>query len=542
MKKILYSFIVLIVLSAPALADHYPRNNNINIIHYTFNLTLSDSSNVILGKAEIQIKFLKDDVKDFSLDLIGKSAPDSKTGMTVDSVTRNGKTLGFVLKNNKLNISLSSPAVPGEIRTFTVYYYGVPADGLIISKNKFGDRTFFGDNWPDRARNWLPCIDHPYDKARVDFIVTAPSKYQVIANGALAEETDLLNGMRRTHWKESEPLATKVMVIGAAKFAVQYLPEFNCTPIETWVYPQDRDKGFYDFEVAENVINLYSNYIGPYPYEKLANVESKTRYGGMENASNIFYAESRVTGKRLNEATVAHEIAHQWFGDAVSENDWDHIWLSEGFADFFQSFYISRAFGDDSTINLYKRFRGNILAYYKRHPDAPVVDTTVTDLMKLLNVNSYQKGAWVLRMLRHTIGERKFWNGIKAYYKKYRNGNALTSDFEKVMEETSGINLNWFFDEWLYKPGQPDIKGTWSYDAKDKKLSIDLEQIQRNGNIFTMPVDFAVYTGGSDDAEVKRFRMDEKNSKFSMSLNTKPDSVVIDPGTYLLMTFEFKKR
>ena len=126
-----------------------------------------------------------------------------------------------------MEINLASPSVKDEIKKFTINYSGIPSDGLIISKNKYGDRTFFGDNWPNRAHYWLPTIDHPYDKATCDFIITAPSEYKVIANGSLIEESDIGNNFRLTHWKESVPIPTKVMVIGAAKFAVQYLQGLN---------------------------------------------------------------------------------------------------------------------------------------------------------------------------------------------------------------------------------------------------------------------------------------------------------------------------
>ncbi len=441
MRKLSIVFLLSVLVTFQSYADHYPRNPDIDIQHYTFNLTLSDTTNEIFGNALVEVKFLADNVKDFDLDLVEKQSASLETGMTVQSITVNNSKVNYEQKDNRLIIHLITPSKINEIRTYNISYSGIPADGLIISKNKYGDRTFFGDNWPDRAHNWLPVIDHPSDKATCDFIITAPAKYQVIANGSLEEETDLMNGMRLTHWKEDVPIPTKVMVIGAAQFAVQYLKKFNCFPVETWVYPQDKEKGFYDFEPAEKIIKLFTKLIGPFPYEKLANVESKTKYGGMENASNIFYSEREVTGTRENEVTVAHEIAHQWFGDAVSEEDWDHIWLSEGFATFFQNVFTGYEFGQDSLINILKGQGQLVIRYDELNPDSPIVDTTVTNLNRLLNINSYQKGAWALRMLQHVLGDSAFWHGIQLYYKTYRNKNALTKDFEQNDGRSIGKKL-----------------------------------------------------------------------------------------------------
>ena len=211
----------------------------------------------------------------------------------------------------------------------TVGYRGVPATGLIIGDNKHGDRTFFSDNWPNKARNWLPTIDHPYDKAKCEFIVTAPAHYQVISNGLKVEETDRGDGTRLTHWRQSVPIASWLYALGVARFAVQYVDTFEGKSIETWVYPQDRDAGFYDFAVpTKQAMAFYSDMVGPYSYEKLANIQSNSVGGGMEAATAIFYGDASVTGERSERwrNVIIHEVAHQWFGNAVTEYDWDDGW------------------------------------------------------------------------------------------------------------------------------------------------------------------------------------------------------------------------
>src|SRR5690606_33381103 len=165
--------------------------------------------------------------------------------------------------------------------------------------------------------------------------------------GARVEESDIEGDRRRTHTRSEVPIATKVMVIGVARFAVDHVREVNGIPVTSWVYPQDRDAGFSDYARAAAILDYFDSHIGPYPYLKLANVQSKTRYGGMENAGNIFYSEGSVTGTGRSEGTIAHEIAHQWFGDSVTEADWYHVWLSEGFATYFTLLWYEHAYGRD---------------------------------------------------------------------------------------------------------------------------------------------------------------------------------------------------
>ena len=199
---------------SPAFADNYPRQPGIDAQHYIFRVTLTDDNDEIAGEATVDLRFLQSGVTQVLLDLT--SLKDGK-GMTVTSVTSGGAALKFQHSADRLAITLDSAPAPGERREFTVKYHGIAGNGLHIAKNKFGDRTFFSWNWPTLARQWLPMIDHPSDKATSEFLVTAPSKYQVVANGLLNEELDLGDGRRMTHWKESVPIATWLNNIGVAR-------------------------------------------------------------------------------------------------------------------------------------------------------------------------------------------------------------------------------------------------------------------------------------------------------------------------------------
>ena len=299
-------------------------------------------------------------------------------------------------------------------------------------------------------------MDEPADKSTVDFLVVAPDHYQVIANGLKQSETALPNHKKLTFWSESAQLPTKVMVIGVADFAIDHAGDVNGVPVYTYVFPENAAVGFKSYAVAKEILPFYINKIGPYAYRKLANVQSKTIFGGMENASAIFYFENSVDSKGIEEL-MAHEIAHQWFGDAVSEKSFYHLWLSEGFATYLTNYYLESKYGVDTLQKRLAADRIKVLKFEKIR-QTPVVDTTVkTNYMPLLNANSYEKGNWVLHMLRRNLGDDIFWKGIRSYFAKYNGRNANTTDFRKVMEQTSGKNLEGFFKQWLNTPGHPDM-------------------------------------------------------------------------------------
>ena len=228
MKHLLLGLALLIGAGrGPEAADTYPKNPDIDVLNYAFRLTLSDATDEIMGEATADIRFLANGISRVRLDLINQGS--DGRGMAVSEVTSSDGAVTFSHRNDELFISLSEPTRENQRSQYTVRYRGIPATGLIIGLNKHGDRTFFSDNWPNRARNWLPTIDHPYDKATSELIVTAPDHYQVISNGLKIEETALPDGMLLTHWKQSVPIATWLYNLGVARFAVQHVDDYMGT-------------------------------------------------------------------------------------------------------------------------------------------------------------------------------------------------------------------------------------------------------------------------------------------------------------------------
>lgn len=536
--------LILLLVSVVALvdvgADTYPKNLRVDVLNYRFALELQDQDDRIAGTADIDLRFVAAGESSLRFDLINLDSATGR-GMTVSAVSANGAGLAFAHQDGALTITLPRRFEPGERLRLQVAYAGVPASGLKIANNKHGDRTFFSDNWPDKARHWLPTVDHPYDKATSEMIVTAPAHYQVVSNGLLVEQTDLPGGRRRTYWRQSVPIAPWLYVLGVARFAVQHVDTFQGKAIQTWVYAQDRDAGFYDFAVpTRDALEFYSDKVGPFSYEKLANVQSNSVSGGMEAASAIFYSEGSVVGDRNVRwrNVVIHEIAHQWFGNAVTESDWDDVWLSEGFATYFTLLYIEHAYGRDEFMSGLADSRRRILEFDKQRPDYRVVHDNLSDMSQVTTGQIYQKGAWILHMLRGIMGDEAFWAGIRSYYRAHQDGHATTADFRGEMERASGKDLRVFFDQWLTRGGLVRLDGDWSYRADAKSIAIRLTQRDR-ARLFTMPLQVAVYTAGSTTPAITTVQLSDASHEFQIASGQRPDRVVLDPNHLVLMESAF---
>ncbi|MEO8597054.1 MAG: M1 family aminopeptidase [Candidatus Solibacter sp.] len=524
--------------AALAHADSYPRQPAIDALHYAFTITLSDLTDEITAQSTAELRFLQKGVTQVFLDL---AAPRDGKGMTVTAVECAGAPCRFEQLGDRLAITLPVAPAAGERRVFTVTYHGVPANGLHIGPNKFGERTFFSWNWPTLGRQWLPMIDHPSDKATSEFLVTAPAKYQVVANGALTEVRDLGDGRRLTHWRESVPIASWLNNIGVAQFVSRRFGAVAGVPLETWVFPRDRENGIATFEnPTRQAMEFFTSKIGPFPYEKLAGVEVAGLGGGMEHASAIFYGESSVTPQPAF-SLVAHEISHQWFGDSVTEKDWDDAWLSEGFATYFAALAAEFYQGRDQFLSAMRKSRATILRLEKHSPGVAVVHDNLPEIqdgrapLELV----YQKGGFVLHSLRAVVGTEIFWAGIREYYRRFRDANASTADFQHVMEEASGRPLDWFFHQWLYRAGSPVVKGSWRYDPAARAIQLDLTQTQP-GEPFRLPLDVVVRSAGA--AAVHRIELTAASQSVTLAAERAPDTVELDPDAWVLMDAALVRR
>ena len=304
--------------------------------------------------------------------------------------------------------------------------------------------------------------------------------------------------------------------------------------LQTWMAYQELENGILTYEApARQAMEFFSDYIGPYPYEKLANVAAAFGGGGTEHASAIFYGENTVRTTPQT-SLVAHEIAHQWFGDAVTESDWDDAWLSEGFATYFTILFTEHYDGRDAFVAGLQRARTTALAAETR-VNHPVVHANPADLRGVIPNLVYQKGAWVLHMLRVQLGDGVFRTGIREYSKRYRDANASSDDLQRVMEEVSGQSLGWFFEQWLHRTISPAIMGTWSWDDARKVIVIELRQTQA-GAPYRLSLDVGIVPDSIGAAtSVSTIPFAGASTRVEIPSARAPRDVVLDPRTRLLM-------
>jgi aminopeptidase N len=475
---VLLSLMLASVLGAQASPSRTgARRSGIDVLHYEFRVDFPARAWPDTIRFAATTTALRREAMSMALDLAAN--------MQVDSTRVNGVRVSFSRPGDSVRVAL--PSGRNDTVRVAVFYRGLPTDGLIVRRDTLLGWTAFGDNFPDRARQWLATVDHPSDKALVDWIVRAPSTHRVIANGELVEETPesgvLDARLVRTHWRTVRPIYTGLMVIGVSPFAVLELGDTACNLAEragcvrqsVWTSPSRRAAMPGSFARAGDIVAFFSTLVGPFPYEKLAHVASSTRYGGMENAGAIFYDERLFTPGSPGESLIAHETAHQWFGDAVTEREWPHVWLSEGFATYFAALWTEHARGDSAFLAEMRGIRATTL----KSPitgEKAVIDTTLNDLARVLNTNVYEKAGFTLHLLRREIGDSAFFRGIRAYYAAHRHGNALTADLQEAFERASGRRLGWFFDQWLRRPGYAEVDASWSWSEKARQLRVTIRQ------------------------------------------------------------------
>jgi aminopeptidase N len=537
--------IALLLAGAPAAAQSVDRPvgdrvpAGIDVVHYDFAIELPDTGSVIRGVSTMLVRH-RPEGRNLSVDIL----------LTVDSVMVDGARTTVSAGAGGVTVPLGTAADSARV---SVYYHGAPRDGLIISRDPEGRWQAFGDNWPNRARHWLAVVDRPGDKATVSWTIDAPTELTVVANGARTDSSRSAARPWRSvwRWEERHPIATYLMVLAAAPLRAEPLPSTKCLTTadakcvtQTVYVSKDAKPGYPPaFNEAEGIVAFYSSLIGPFPYEKLAHLQSTTRFGGMENATAIFYADGLFRNGTIGSSIIAHETAHQWFGDAVTESEWAHLWLSEGFATYFAELWAEHSRGRDTLVAHMREIRAGLLADSDVVTHRPVIDTAQTDLMQLLDANSYQKGGYVLHMARRLLGDSVFFRGLRGYYAGHRDGNATSDDLRRALEGASGRDLGWFFDQWLRRPGYPELDTKWSYDPREQRVYLQVAQRRRFGN-FRLPlvVELVRKNGTTRRAVVEVPAEAESRIVVPIDLDAPPARVILDPDADLLAAISAPRR
>jgi aminopeptidase N len=494
----------------------------------TFNETLTE---ITSATAEITILCLKDSLSQIDLDF-GE--------LPLDAVTVNNRTTPYTRSAGLISIKLSQQMRQGTNLVVAVSYHGKPKDGLVLTLDKAGKPSAVGDNWPNRTHHWFPCLDHPSAKATVTFSITAPKHDLVVANGKLDRVENSSSTTRTWNYTESVPIPTYCMIIAIGDFALVE-PPAETTLLAYYVPQTDRDYAMQGFAPANPSLKFFSQTVAPYPYEKLALIIGATRFGGMENSSAIVFPSTLFNANvqplsnvfKIPEGlrdVIAHEIAHQWFGDSVTEATWSDLWLSEGFAVYFAGLFIQRYEGEPD-FQRYMKNEADTYFNYEKNTRTPIHDTNTEDLFKLLNPNNYQKGAWVLHTLRAELGDAQFFSGIRIYYDAHKNATATSEDLRAAFEKASGRDLKDFFARWIYGAGHPSYELSWQWNEKTNKVKMMLKQLQPEPAFpNAVPVDILTVNGK------RRFVLKPTGRQTidEVKLDVAPTGIIIDPENTIL--------
>ena len=505
----------------------YPGDPSYDIAYYKLDLNINYDQSMISGATTVGATAARDGLVSCYYDLASV--------LTTDSVLCNGIRLAFAHLHDTLHVDLNKSYAKGERFDVIVYYHGNPAS------TGFGSFTFGTHNEvpavytlsePYGAKDWFPCKDTPGDKAdSADVIITAVNSFKVVSNGSLISEEELPGNMRRTHWHVSYPISHYLLMIAMTNYRVYNLYwKYTATDsmlVTNYIYPETFDVAKPAIDQTPAMLTLFSNLFGMYPFvrEKYGHAQFGWS-GGMEH-------QTCTSLGRFTEDLIAHELAHQWFGDRVTCKDWRNIWLNEGFATYGQAIYYEAKNGAKGLESFIAAQMINA-----KQASGSLYLSDISGTASIFNYNrSYAKGCIVLHMLRNVVGDSTFFAILRAYLVKpeLSYNVATTEDFKSVAEAIAGIPLKYFFDEWIYGSGYPIYSPTVNSFRTGQgayQTDIILSQLQKTGTFFTMPVDLK-FSDGTQDTVI-RVMNNQNDQAFSFLLNFKPGALYIDLANKIL--------
>ncbi len=524
----------------------YPRDRSYDIRHMVLDLSFDWDRQWVGGDVTFTLTPLAKPLRRVELDSADLTIWQVREGVE--------ETLPHRVSGHRLEVDLGREVAPGELVTFTVSYESRPPKGLYFvgPDREHPDRPkqIWSQGEAEDSHWWFPCYDYPNDRMTFETHLTVPAGMTAVSNGRLVETRQNRSaGTTTFHYRQETPVVSYLVSVAIGEFE-KYQDEYEGIPLEYFV-PEgtSEETALRSFQPTMDMMDFFSKRIGvPYPYAKYAQVTvNGFLYGGMENAGATTLTDetlhpARVEPQASSLGLVAHELAHQWWGDLVTTRDWSHAWLNEGFATYFGTLYRRHRFGrEEFQYQMLKEARD----YFKEDREKyrrPIVQDFYTDPFDLFDKHLYPKGAWTLHMLRGVVGEELFWKVIQRYVKRHREGNVTTEDLRKVFEEVTGRALVWFFEEWYHRGGHPEFRLEQEYDSDTRMLRLRVEQIQTEDDltpIFRMPVrvDFHVNSG------VRSFhvKLSKADQEFQFPLADPPRMTRFDAGQWILKTLEFDR-
>jgi aminopeptidase N len=515
------------------------RVRDFDITHYALFLNFDEQEHAVHGTTRITLTPLAGQVDSIVLDAVN---------MDIQAVsTQSGLALQYRSDSVSLTLFLAHSLQFRDTMTVSITYSCNPQHGLHFIQPDSSDMTRHWQIWTQGEesdnRHWFPCYDAPDDKATSEVIATVRDSYLVLSNGRLVGETeDRENRTRTFHWRQEKPHSSYLIMLAAGEYEI-LTDEEGDIPISHYVPLGESAKGLVSFQRTREILDGLTGIVNhPYPWNKYSQVVLYDfMWGGMENTSAVTLNEAYLYDRRADidfsaEPVIAHEIAHQWWGDLVTARDWSHLWLHEGFANYYEGLYKREAFGTDEYQYEAYQWAKSIRRLDETAGRKPIVSH------ESFSVNLYQRGAWVLRMLSKLLGEEKLLEALTAFLREFGYEAVTTQDLVSFLEDYTDEDLGWFFDQWVYRAGYPVLEATTSWDEEGRLFRLTITQRQTIDSLtglFRFPLGVEITTGtGVQRSEVY---VDEGEEHFVIPLEEEPLMVIVDKGLNVLKSLKHEK-
>lgn len=522
------------VMNVPPKVAHEKVAAAIDAEHYALSLTIDPVARAIDGDMRLRFVATEEGLPHVVLDLAGL-----KVYSVLDSA---GRDLAFFQKGEELTVVLAAPLARGASEELEIRYGGSPKKGLWFVDPEHGAATqVFTQGECEDSHWWFPCIDDPADRATSELTVTLPADWKATAAGERIDRQESAGSVTE-HWRMTTPHSTYLTTLVAGDFVVK-TDEWEGVPLVYMGDPRYRELIETSFAPTPKVLSFLSDVTGlryPYPKYSQACVDDFP-FGGMENISATTMTDTMLRGERGlrdgdAEGLIAHEAAHQWFGDLLTCNSWDHVWLNEGFATYMTQLYFENTKGDD---DFRMRWYDSLQGYLSSDvgPERrPTVYSTWRDPIDLFFTGQTYAGAAVrLHYLRFVLGDAAFFSGLRTYVAENQGRGVTTYDLMAAMQKASGRDLKGFFDQWLFGEGYPELDVSWKWSQEDGAVRLSVRQTQRElagtPAVFELPVDVAVRT--SKGTVVHRIDLTQRSQVFELPSDVAPDWVWFDEGGWL---------
>ncbi len=520
----------------------YAPDRLADILHITIDVTPDFKARTVAGTAVIKFAPIAKPLTELRLDAID---------LDVSSVTSSAEMAGYNVTDDAIVITFEPPVTVGDETTATVVYEAAPKEGLYFRTPEMGyleqDTHLFTQGETHEAPHWYPNYDYPNERSTSEVICRVPKDMVVLSNGRLvSEKIDQESGLKVVHWSQDKPHVNYLITLVAGKLK-KIESKYRNIPIAFYTPTSQIEYAESSFKDTADMLEFFEKEIGvPYPWDKYDQaVVQDFVAGGMENTSLTILTDNTLFSTETenidsSQSLVAHEMAHQWFGDYVTCKDWSQIWLNEGFATYYEDLYDCHKNGRDSFLaNLYYTSR-HLLSERPEH--RPIVFRSYQDTWEQFDYRTYGKAGWVLHMLRVELGEEMFRKCVKTYLERHALDYVVTDDLRSVFEEITGRTFDRFFDQWIYHGRHPDLKIRYNWSEKDKLAKVSVEQTHEiNDNVMLFHFDTKVRFIIDDQAVDHRITIDSKEHDFYFPLLKEPEIVRFDPDYGLLAKIDFDK-